>query len=103
MAVKRKAGALKAPKLSAVAKHRARQQRRGLRRIEVHVPVDDAGLVRAVAAALSDPTRADATRTLLSTRLFAFPEHDFKALLEAAPLEDCDIDRPLDYGRPVDL
>lgn len=98
MAVKRKAR-----DVSAVAKHRARQQRRGLRRVEVQVPVDDAGLVRAVAAALSDPTRADGARTLLRTSLVAPPATNLKALLEAAPLEGVDLERSRDPGRPIEF
>ena len=52
------------PAKSALAGHRARMARRGLVRVEVDVNRDDAGLVRLVAAALSDPARRDAAHAI---------------------------------------
>jgi hypothetical protein len=85
----------------ALSEHRRRQRALGLRRVEVQVPEGDAPLVRAVAAALSDPTRAGAIRAVLRER-FA-PGPSLKTLLEAAPLEGIPLDRASDTGRAVDL
>jgi hypothetical protein len=63
---------------------------------------EDAGLLRQVAAALSDPDRRDATRILLRQRLVEPPRLSLKALLASAPLDDIDLDRPRDFGRDVD-
>jgi hypothetical protein len=90
-------------RLSAVAAHRERQRARGLQRVEVQVASEDAPLLRSVAAALADPARAPATRALLRARMLAPAGRDLKALLEAAPLEDDDIERSRDTGRDVAL
>jgi hypothetical protein len=88
---------------SPVARHRARLRDRGLLRVEVHASKDDAPLLRAVAAALADPLRAGPARMLLRTRIMAQPATSLKALLEAAPLEGVDLERALDFGRPVEF
>jgi hypothetical protein len=77
--------------------------RRGFVRIEVNVSKDDASLVRQVAAALADPARQDAARTLLRERFAEPPKMSLKALLAAAPLDGIDLDRGRDLGRDVDL
>ena len=88
---------------SSLANHRARKARQGFVRVEVNVLKEDAGLVRQVAAALSDPARQAAARTLLR-RSFAEPaQKSLKALLASAPLEGVDLDRHHDFGRLVDL
>lgn len=88
---------------SPVLAHRARQRDRGVTRTEVAVAAADAPLIRAVAAALTDPDRAPAARALLRAS-FAAPQRDFKALLAAAPcLDDLDLARARDTGRNVDL
>ncbi len=76
--------------------------RRGFVRVEVNVSKDDATLVRHVAAALSDPARQDAARTLLRQRFSEPPKMSLKALLAAAPLEGIDLDRNPDLGRDFD-
>ena len=88
---------------SPLASHRARMARRGFVRVEVNVSKDDASLVRHVAAALSDPARQAATRTLLRQHFVEPPKVSLKALLAAAPLDGIDLDRGRDLGRDVDL
>lgn len=89
----------------AVARHRRRMKRAGVVRVEVKVRREDAGLVRRVAEALSDPdaNRAADARALLRHRFDATPTSDLKALLAAAPLEGIKLERRKDRGRPIDL
>ena len=81
--------------------HRRRQKQRGIMRLEVHVREDDAGLIRGVAKALSDPARATEARALLRARFGA--QAGLKQLLAAAPLEGIDLTRERDLGRDVAL
>jgi hypothetical protein len=88
---------------SPVASHRARRERQGFVRVEVNVRKEDAGLVRRVASALSDPARQTEARALLRQR-FAEPSHvSLKSLLASAPLDGIELDRSRDPGRDVDL
>lgn len=88
---------------SAVAEHRRRLRSRGLQRVEVQVRGEDAPLVRAVAAALTDPDQASRARALLQRRFGPEPTRSLKDLLAAAPLDDIDLTRSRDPGRAVDL
>lgn len=88
---------------SPVAVHRARKERQGFVRVEVHVRKEDANLVRRVASALSDPSRQAEARTLLRQRFPEPPRVSLKALLASAPLDGIDLDRKRDLGRDVDL
>jgi hypothetical protein len=88
---------------SAVVAHRERLRRRGLQRLELQVRREDAALVRAVAAALADPQRATAARTLLRGQFAPAPPRSLKALLAAAPLEGVDLERTRDTGRAIEL
>ncbi len=88
---------------SSLATHRARMQRRGFVRVEVSVCKEDAGLVRSVASALSDPSRQAEARRLLRQRFGEPPAVSLKALLASAPLDGIDLDRSPDPGRDVDL
>lgn len=88
---------------SAVAEHRRRLRSRGLQRIEVQVRGEDAPLVRAVAAALADPGQAGEARALLRRRFGPELTRSLKNLLAAAPLDDIDLTRSRDTGRPIDL
>ena len=88
---------------SALAAHRSRMRGRGLQRVEVQAPVADAPLIRAVAAALNDPSQAEAVRAFLRIRFALAPTRDLKALLAAAPLEGIELDRPRDSGCDIDL
>jgi hypothetical protein len=51
---------------------------------------DDAGLVRSVAAALSDPSRQAEARRPLQQRFGEPPKVSLKALLASAPLDGID-------------
>jgi hypothetical protein len=88
---------------SSLVRHRARKAREGFVRVEVNVRKEDAGLVRDVAAALSDPARQADARKILRLRFAAPPKQSLKALLTAAPLEGIDLTRNPDFGRDVDL
>ena len=88
---------------SALAAHRSRLRNRGLQRVEVQAPVADAPLIRAVAAALTDPAQAEAVRAFLRIRFAPPPTRSLKALLAAAPLEGIELGRPRDTGRDIDL
>jgi len=88
---------------SSLVSHRTRMACRGFVRVEVNVAKDDASLVRQVAAALSDPVRQAAARTLLRQRFVEPPKVSLKALLASAPLDGIDLDRGRDAGRDVDL
>ena len=88
---------------SPVASHRARMARKGFVRVEVKVRKEDASLIRDVAAALSDPARRAASRTLLRQGLAERPAMSLKALLASAPLDEIELKRERDVGRDVDL
>jgi len=88
---------------SPVAAFRDRQANEGFVRVEVKVRKADAGLVRQVAAALSDPARQADARAVLQRRFAGKPKVSLKALLASAPLEGIDLDRSDDTGRDVDL
>ncbi|MFZ4410018.1 MAG: hypothetical protein ACOYOH_21915 [Paracraurococcus sp.] len=88
---------------SALVAHRLRQRSRGLQRLELQAPTADAPLLRAIAAALADPAQADAVRAFLRIRFAPAPPRSLKTLLEAAPLDDLDLDRSRDTGRAIDL
>lgn len=88
---------------SSVSRHRARKSRQGFVRVEVSVRKQDAPLLRSVAAALSDPERQGAARTLLRQRFAEPPPVSLKALLAAAPLDGIDLERSPDRGRDVEL
>jgi hypothetical protein len=88
---------------SPLATHRARMERKGFVRVEVNVRKEDAGLVRRVASALSDPSRQAEARRLLQQGFVESPRVNLKALLASAPLDGIDLDRSSDPGRDVDL
>jgi len=88
---------------SALVAHRKRLRGRGLQRLEVQVSGEDAPLVRAVAAALTDPDQASETRALLRSRFAPAPTRSLKDLLEAAPLGGIDLTRSREPGRAIDL
>ncbi|MFZ0423973.1 MAG: hypothetical protein WAL80_13945 [Xanthobacteraceae bacterium] len=72
-------------------------------RLEINIGKDDAALIRGVAKALSDPTRATEARALLRDRFAAVPAKGLKALLAEAPFEGIDLNRERDPGRDVAL
>jgi hypothetical protein len=87
----------------AVAEHRKRLKSRGLVRIELRAPEQDAALLREIAAALADPERAGHTRTVLRELFAVYRAKNFKEFLAAAPLEGVDLERSRDTGRDVDF
>ena len=91
------------PPSAALAEHRKRLRSRGLKRLEVQVRGEDAPLLRAVAAALADPGQAAEARALLLRRFSPGPVRSLKNLIESAPLEGIDLDRPREMGRAVEL
>jgi hypothetical protein len=86
-----------------LAKYRTKLKSRGVVRLEVNVQEKDAGLLRRVVKALSDPAKSDETRALLCERFGVAKARGLKALLAAAPLDGIDLDRERDFGRGVDL
>ncbi len=88
---------------SPVAAHRARKERLGFVRVEVNVRKEDAGLIRRVASALSDPSRQAEARELLRQRFAESPKVSLKPLLASAPLDGIDLERHRNLGRDVDL
>ena len=88
----------------AVAEHRKRLKRRGLVRIEVRAPKEDAVLLRDIAGALADPARAAQTRQVLRKHFPPYAGMSFKELLAAAPLDlELDFDRGGDTGREIEF
>jgi hypothetical protein len=88
----------------AVAEHRKRLKQRGLVRIELRAPKEDAALLREIAGALADPARAPQLRVLLRRDVNPYAGMGLKELLAAAPLDlDLDFDRSRNPGRSVDF
>ncbi len=81
---------------------RALVARRGFVQVEVNVSKDDASLIRQVAAALSDPARQAATRTLLRQCLVEPSELSLQALLASAPLDGIELDRVQELSGAAD-
>jgi hypothetical protein len=88
----------------AVARHRDRQKRKGLVRVEIQVPTEDMARVRALAEALRNPDKAAAVRAELE-RVLGPPvtSMTFKELLAAGPLEGVDLERIRKLGRDPEL
>jgi len=91
-----------APAKAALDRYRSRMKGRGMVRVEVQVAKDDAPLVRAVAAALTNPARQSEARALLRERFGGEPG-GFKAFLASAPMDGVRLTRTRDRGRRVDL
>jgi hypothetical protein len=87
---------------SPVASYRHRMKRQGFVRVEVQVRKEDAGLIRRVAGALTDPDRAAQARILLHREFGEASTQGLKALLASAP-EGIDVDRPYDTGRDTEF
>jgi hypothetical protein len=88
---------------ASVSRHRAALRRRGIVRVEVQVERSDAELVRQVAKVLTDPGRSAEARALLRSRFAEDRGDELKAVLASGPLDDIEFDRPLDFGRDVEL
>jgi hypothetical protein len=79
-------------------------KQRGLARIEVRAPKEDARLLREIAGALADPARATQARRLLQEHFNPYAGMDLKELLAAAPPDlELDFDRTLDTGREFEF
>jgi len=87
---------------AALAEHRKRLRSRGLQRLEVQVRGEDAPLVRAIVAALTDPGQAD-TRAMLLRQFTPASIGSLKDLIASAPLDGIVLDRSRDTGRDVEL
>lgn len=92
-----------------VVRHRVRATAEGLRRVEITVPANDAGLVKAIAGVLragGDEARRvrDAFASMTATEP-ARTGRDLVAFLRASPLvgEELVLDRDRTTGRSVDL
>ena len=82
-----------------VVRHRKRQKRLGIVRVEVQVPAEDAALLEAVAKALKNPQHTHRTRTLLR-EIAASPAPSPKTLLTTGPdFVDLNLDHTQDLGR----
>jgi hypothetical protein len=93
-------------KNKAVARYRQHAQQRGVARLEVQVPRQDAEPMRLLAALLRghDPDLAEQTRKRLKALVSETGNsRSLKELLVAAPLEGLTFDRVRDTGRPVEL
>ncbi len=88
----------------AVNRHRERQSKKGLARMELSVPTQDRELLRSVASELrKGGFDADRMRMLLKSAVQGEDLIDFKAFLEMAPLEGVDLRRSKDTGwREID-
>ena len=92
-----------------VARHRVRAVVEGLRRVEVTVPADDSGLVKAVASVLraggDDATRVREAFASVTSMEPVRTGRDLVAFLRRSPLvgEDLAVERDRTTGRSVDL
>lgn len=87
----------------ALQNYRARLARKGLTRVEVHVPKGDAAFVRDIAKALTDPALEHQVRAALKAPNSIYSGMSLKELLLAAPLEGIDLTRDRSMGRDIDL
>lgn len=88
----------------AVNRHRERQSKKGLARMELSVPKQDRELLKSVASQLrKGGFDADRMRMLLKSAVKGEDLIDFKTFLEMAPLEGVDLERSKDTGwREID-
>ncbi len=92
-----------------VIRHRVRAAAEGLRRVEVAVPADDAGFVKAVASALraggEEATRVREAFASMTAIEPARSGAELLAFLRASPLvgEDLTFERDRTTGRAIDL
>ena len=88
----------------AVNRHRERQSKKGLARMELSVPTQDRELLKSVASQLrKGGFDADRMRMLLKSAVKGEDLIDFKIFLEMAPLEGVNLERSKDTGwREID-
>jgi hypothetical protein len=95
---------MKSAQQKAIEHYRNRQKSKGLVRMEVSIPDQDREAVKALAANLrAGGQLAENTRQLLVNLLSPYINMNFKEFLEAAPIDDLDLKRPLEKTRDVDL
>ena len=88
----------------AVQEHRKRQAKKGIVRVEVNVPDSDRDLIRQTAANLrAGGEIAEQTRAALSSVLNPFEGMNLRELLEAAPLDELDLERSKETWRDIEL
>jgi hypothetical protein len=88
----------------AVAAHRNRLKTRGLVRIELQAPKEDAPLLRKLAGALSDPVRAPEARRVLRETVDPYAGMSLKELLAACPLDlELDFERTVEPDRDIEF
>ncbi len=89
-----------------VARYRARARRRGLLRVEVQVPRQDAQRIRALATLLREGPDAATERSRAGVDAVlrtASGAGGLKKLLASAPLEGVEGLRSRETGRPIEL
>lgn len=88
----------------AVANHRTRSRRKGIIRVEVQTPENDAPLIRQLAKVLRENSaKAADLRKHLRAIVGAAEQRGLKDLLASAPLDGIDLSRRDDRPRDVDL
>jgi len=92
------------PQNKAVTNYRKRQKKKGFVRMELNVPDTDRELIRKAAANLrAGGDVAEKTRMALLSVINPFEGMGLKELLEAAPLEELDLERSKETWRDIDL
>jgi hypothetical protein len=92
------------PQNKAVTNYRNRQKEKGIARVEVSVPDTDHELIRQTAANLrAGGEIAEQTRAAMRSVINPYAGMNFKQLLEAAPIEDLDLERSNETARDIDL
>ena len=89
----------------AVNRHRKRQAKKGIIRMEVNVPDSDRDLIRQTAANLrAGGDIAERIRSALSSVLNPYAGMNLKELLEnAPPLDELDLERSKELPRDIDF
>lgn len=88
----------------AIKSYRNRQKARGIARVEVAVPDSDRDLIRQTAANLrAGGEIAERTRAAMQSVIDPYAGMNLKQLLEAAPIEDLELERSRETWRDIDL
>jgi len=88
----------------AVKRHRERQAKKGLVRMEVNVPESDREMIRQAAANLrAGGEIAERTRAALFEVFNPYAGMGLKELIEAAPLDDLDLERSKETWRDIEF
>ena len=88
----------------AIKSYRNRQKAKGIVRVEVAVPETDRELIRQTAANLrAGGEIAEKTRAAMRSVINPYAGMNFKQLLEAAPIEDLELERSKETTRDIEL